>query len=86
MCRRCKADLAMLFAIEAQRSALLVSARLALAQGNCDTAFIYGEQVDELRCGADAARLKALSALLRRDFPAAWLEYRRARSLSAGES
>jgi hypothetical protein len=85
-CRRCKADLSMLFAVEAQRSALLATARAALAQNEPASAFSSAKQAGDLRCGADVARLRALAALLRRDFAAAWKEYRRACSLSAGGS
>ena len=81
-CRRCRADLSLLFAVEAQRVARLASARLALAQGQPVLASHQIRQADELRHGPDAAKLSAITALLRRDFGEAWRQFRRARKLS----
>jgi len=83
-CRRCRADLSLLFALEARRAAELGAARLQLAQGDADAAFHCARRANELRRGADAARVIAIAALLRRDFDTAWKELRRARSLTGG--
>lgn len=83
-CRRCRADLSLLFALDARRAVELAAGRAALAQGDAGAAFSFARRASELRHGADAARLAAAAALLRRDFDAAWKEYRRARSLSGG--
>jgi hypothetical protein len=80
-CRRCKADLSMLFTIEAQREAHLGAAREAIAQGRPVLASLEVRKADELRRGADAARLAAVAALLHRDFDQAWAQYRRASKL-----
>ena len=85
-CRRCKADLSMLFAVEAQRAAHLEEARLALAQGQPDEAFELMCQASELRNGSDIARLNAVLFLRRRDFGEAWRQYQRARALSDGKA
>jgi hypothetical protein len=81
-CRRCRADLSLLFAVEAQREARLAAARLALAQGQPVLASHQARQADELRHGADAAKLSAIVALMQRDFGEAWRQFRRARKLS----
>jgi hypothetical protein len=83
-CRRCRADLTLLFAVDAQRSAELTAGRTALAQGDADAAFASANRADELRRGADSARLAAVASLIKRDFAAAWKEYQQARSLTGG--
>jgi len=72
--------LSLLFALEDQRAAELVAARFELAQGRPDPAFDRAHAAETMRAGADASRVLAAAALLRRDFAAAWREYRRARS------
>lgn len=74
-CRRCRADLSLLFALEAQRDHYLALARQYATRGQWDHAFAVAEGVDTLRRGADARRLLAVSALLRRDFSRAWQYY-----------
>jgi hypothetical protein len=71
-CRRCKADLSLLFALEARREAVLAAARRSLAAGRPDQALALAEGAERLRRGADARRLIAAAHLLRRDFAAAW--------------
>jgi hypothetical protein len=75
LCRRCKADLSLLFALEARRDAALAAARRALAAGRADEALARAAEAEQLRHGADARRLIALAHLLRRDFAAAWQWY-----------
>jgi len=79
-CRRCKADLALCFAVEAQRDRALAAARFALAQGNFDAAFAHVRQAARLRRGTDADALRAVLHLLRREFASAWHEYHRTTS------
>jgi hypothetical protein len=55
-CRRCKADLSLLWRLEDQRERALMAARAAL---------------DRLRRGSDSLRLRAVTHLLRREFVAA---------------
>jgi hypothetical protein len=74
-CRRCKADLALLFALEARRDAALAAARRALAVGRPDEALSGAREAERLRHGEDARRLIAVAHLLRRDFDAAWRRY-----------
>ncbi len=81
-CRRCRADLSLLFAVEAQRSVRLAAACAALAQGQAVLASQQVRQAEELRHGPDAAKLGAVVALLRRDFTDAWQQFQRARKLS----
>lgn len=81
-CRRCKADLSLLFAVDAEREARLAAAREALAQGQPILASQQVRQAEDLRHGPDAAKLGAVLALLRRDFSEAWRQFHRARKLS----
>ena len=74
-CRRCRADLSPLFALEDQRRAALESAYRRLAQADCDGALGLAEEVDALRRDEESRRLLALVHLLRRDFAAAWRCY-----------
>ena len=69
-CRRCKADLSLLAAVEARRRYLLEAARVELSRGDDATAMI--EEAAGLRGGADVAQLRALAALLKRDYAGAF--------------
>jgi hypothetical protein len=77
-CRRCKADLSLLWELDAQRTALLASAQAALAAGRPDEALALAQEAGWLRSDADAVRVEALAHLLRGDFDAAWDAYRAA--------
>src|SRR5689334_9167996 len=79
VCRRCRADLSLLFSVKARRGAELAAAQAQLAQGDAEAAFSSARCAGALRHGVDAARLAAVAALLKHDFAAAWKEYRRAR-------
>ncbi|MBL8866284.1 MAG: hypothetical protein JNK93_12055 [Planctomycetia bacterium] len=70
-CRRCSADLSLLFRLESDRAALLAQASGELAMGRPDTALAAIAQAESLRPGDDLARLRAVAHLLNRDFPAA---------------
>lgn len=80
-CRRCRADLSLLFALDAQRQARLAAATTAAAEGRLDSAARYAEQADEIRHGTDVSELQAAIALLRRDFAGAWQAYRSGRGM-----
>lgn len=74
-CRRCKADLSMLFALEARRSALLARARADGAAGLWPEAYAAAAEADGLRRDDESSRLAAALALLCRDFHEAWRRY-----------
>lgn len=74
-CRRCKADLSLLFALEEQRSWILAEARRFLRCGEWQAAIKRAEAADWLRRGEVSQRLTALSRHLGRDFIAAWRYY-----------
>ncbi len=67
-CRRCKADLAPLFEVEARRAAALRQAAAAAARGDGDAVARCADEADQLRPGPDTQRWRAVGHLLRRDF------------------
>jgi hypothetical protein len=71
-CRRCRADLALLFALEDQRAHLLAAARTALTRADGREVVRLAAAAQDLRDGDDVRRLRALGHLLQRDFAAAW--------------
>jgi hypothetical protein len=71
-CRRCKADLSLLFELESQRSAYLVQTQARLGD---EAACAAARRADDLRHGDDARRLLALACLLRGEHAAAWQAY-----------
>jgi len=79
LCRRCRADLSLLFELEERRArALAAAARYAcLGEGTAATHFAC--QAHWLRRGEDSWRLVVLGQLLERDFAGAWKVYRSAR-------
>jgi hypothetical protein len=78
-CRRCKADLTLLFALEDQRERALASARRHLAAGRWHEAAQEAGRGDGLRRDEESLRLVAVVALLCRDFARAWEGYRELR-------
>jgi len=77
-CRRCRADLSALFALEARRLALLDAARQKIVDSQCDDALSVLDAADAIRRCDEAVRLRALANLLRGDFGRAWHGYREA--------
>jgi len=75
-CRRCKADLSALFALEGQRAQTLAAASLGLLYGQTKAAVELAQHADWLRRDVDSLRMLALEALLQRDFAQAWRYYR----------
>ncbi len=67
-CRRCRADLSLLFQLEAQRGRALASAYQALARGQWQRARALVDGVDALRKDDESQRLLAVTSLLERDF------------------
>jgi hypothetical protein len=75
-CRRCKADLSLLFALEEQRRRVLTEARLSLRRGEWQAAVEHTETADWLRDDDESRRLMATVHLLNKDFVTAWQCYR----------
>ncbi|MCZ2340357.1 MAG: hypothetical protein LC104_01010 [Bacteroidales bacterium] len=74
-CRRCKADLSLLFDAEQHRAQLMHTACQAWKSGDLSAAHAAALAADQLRHGSDARQLLAVIALRNRDFPAAWAWY-----------
>lgn len=81
-CRRCKADLSLLFALEEQRSAALTGARAALARDRYAVALASARLADQLRRDAESLQVLAVAALLAGDHAGAWSAFAAARSLA----
>jgi hypothetical protein len=75
-CRRCKADLSLLFSLEAQREQALAEAGRLAAAGDAAGLLAQARRADRLRSDGPSRRLLALAHLLRRDFPAALAAHR----------
>jgi hypothetical protein len=71
-CRRCRADLSLLFDLEARRGRALEQARDALARGDAAEALALLDEAEALRRGDDVRPLRAVAYLLGRDFARAW--------------
>jgi hypothetical protein len=84
-CRRCKADLSLLFALEEQRGRALQSARQELVAGRWAQAHAQAARADRLRSDDESRRLLAVAALLDRDFHEAWRCYRAVRAEKAND-
>jgi hypothetical protein len=74
-CRRCKADLALLFAVDAERAALVVAARQLAAESRFAESLAALDKAAQLRRGPDVLRLRAGVLVLAREFPAALRAY-----------
>jgi hypothetical protein len=77
-CRRCRADLSLLFALEEQRARTLAETRRRLADGRTSAADALADEADWMRSDAESRRLRAATRLMRRDFAGAWAQYRAA--------
>jgi hypothetical protein len=77
-CRRCKADLQALFALEDCRSRAMSAARRCLAGRRYPDALRHAAIADGLQSDMDSRRLLAVASLLDHDFATAWELYRRA--------
>ena len=74
-CRRCKADLSLLFALEEQRRRSLAEARHCLRRGEWQAAAEHAETANWLRGDEESLRLMSVARLLGRDFAGAWRCY-----------
>ncbi|QDU18258.1 hypothetical protein [Urbifossiella limnaea] len=74
-CRRCKADLALLFAADADASRLLAAARAALAAGRVADADALAQQSASIRRTPDALRTRAAARLMSGRFADALAAY-----------
>jgi hypothetical protein len=75
-CRRCKADLSLLFALEAKRARAIAGARAALAEGRWEEARAQAKTADHLRHDDESKELLAVTALVCGDFHEAWRLHR----------
>ena len=78
-CRRCRADLSLLAAVEARRDFHLANARSAAADNRLDDALEELARAEELRGGPDVRQVRACAYLLAGDFPSALAEHATAR-------
>lgn len=85
-CRRCKADLSLLFALEGQRLRTLAEARRCLRSGDWQAAAEHAETADWLRGDEESQRMMAAARLLGRDFAGAWRCYLNWSATRQGES
>jgi hypothetical protein len=74
-CRRCKADLVLLFTLEDQRRRALAEARRCLTDSRWRRAAEYATEAGRMHQGDDARRLEAVARVLGRDFAGAWRVY-----------
>lgn len=70
-CRRCKADLSLLFTLEDARGRLLDQARREAAAGRWSEFLRAVSEADRMRSDAQSRRLRAVGLLLTRDFAGA---------------
>jgi len=76
-CRRCRADLSLLWAVDDQRRRFLDAARHCLSRGQGEPALTFIEKAVSLGQGADADQLAALAHLLVGNFADAWRYFQR---------
>jgi hypothetical protein len=74
-CRRCKADLSLLWALEERRAWALAAARRALAAGRLTEGMIFVGEVEGIRSDEQSSRLAASTQLLSGDFVGAWRRF-----------
>jgi hypothetical protein len=78
-CRRCRADLTLLFELNARRRRAVEWARAELGRGRPEQALALIKEAEALRRGNDIRQLRAVACLLRRDFEGAWQGYQASR-------
>ena|SRR5437763_4481515 len=74
-CRRCKADLSLLFAVEAERTSLVVAARALAAESRYSESLAAIDRAAQLRRGDDVSRVRAAVLLLSHHFAGALAAY-----------
>jgi hypothetical protein len=75
-CRRCRADLSLLWTLEKQRRQAVREAYQTLVAGQLGESLALASYADDLRRDEESGRLLALAHLLRRDFVTAWQSHR----------
>lgn len=85
-CRRCKADLSLLFALEEQRQRRLAEARRWLIRGEWQEAARHAEAANWLRCDEDSLQSTAVTHLMNRNFAGAWLCYQNWQTSQRGDA
>ncbi len=76
-CRRCRADLSLLFDLETQRAELIRIAQEQIQRGQWEEVVRLAEQAHFLRRDSDSLRLSAIGWLMQRNFSKAWECYRK---------
>lgn len=71
-CRRCKADLSLLFQLEDQRARTLTEARRLLSAARTDEAEELAVEANWLRSDEESRRMLALTRLMAGDFAGVW--------------
>ncbi len=74
-CRRCRADLSLLMAVEARRDFHVVSAKRFAADGRAGEALTHVARAEQLRGGEDLRQLRATLLLLHGDYAGAVAVY-----------
>jgi hypothetical protein len=74
-CRRCKADLSLLFTLDGQRQSLLARAVEMADRGEWLQASDLAAEAHGLRRDEDSRRLLASARLMQGDFEGAWQAY-----------
>lgn len=74
-CRRCRADLSLLSAVEARRAFHVTSAKRFAADGRAGEALRHVDLAAELRGGADVSQLRAALLLMQGDYAGAVAAY-----------
>jgi predicted amidophosphoribosyltransferase len=74
-CRRCKADLSLLWALEDQRASLIAEARQLYELANYQEALRSVQSAIDLRDGPDTQRWLAILNVLTERFGEAWRAY-----------
>lgn len=74
-CRRCRADLALLFTLEEKRERVMAQAAACLRRGRLARAQTLAGGADALRSDPASRRMLAVCHLLRRDYPSAFREW-----------
>jgi hypothetical protein len=82
-CRRCKADLSLLFALQEGRRRVLDEARRRFAEADWVGAARLAVQADGMQTDDESRNLLALARLLNGAFAEAWEVYRKGRGRSA---
>jgi hypothetical protein len=75
-CRRCRADLSLLFTLRDQCERALQTAYACVARGQLGEAREMAEEVEAMRQDEESRRLRVLLHLLSGEFEQAWNSYR----------